>query len=937
MKKFTLIIALVTLVFSMGWSQNVYDTNEPKGDTTNYPYWIEMMQNPDANVFETVDAFEKYWENRPDRKGNGYNPFKRWEWYIKHKMNPDGSRLAPDHDLKAYEVYQKSHLTDREFSGDWENIGPIALPSSSNPYWGNGRINGIAFHPTNADVFYVGAPAGGLWKTEDAGQNWETLTDWQPTLGVSSIVVDYSNPFTIYIGSGDRDSYDAAGMGVFKSTDGGQSWVQRNNGMGNVTVGRLIQHPTNSDVIYASSNGGIFKSTDAGYNWTQKKVGNFKELLFKPDNPSVLYAVRRNWGMYRSTDDGENWQQITSGIPSTYRAVIGVSPSQPDYVYFLATESNAFNGLYRSVDGGDSFELRSDSPNIMGWDCDGGEGGQAWYNLDIAVDPLNAEIIYSGGINCWKSIDGGQTWEVSSNWEDGCGYPVHPDIHVFEYNPLDVKLYVGNDGGVWWTDNGGTTWNRIVDGLAIGQQYKLGQSNMISNHIVTGFQDNGISTYHTDSWVQSEMQADGMECAMDIADTTLGYGCAQFGWLVRRVNDSATTIIAGQDIGGINELGDWVTPFCQHNTNPEVMFLGYQNLWRTNNLLDENPAWNKISNGTGTLLVLEHSAADENVLYFATIDGFYRSDNIMDGTPGFSELSDQLPDIGTITDIVAHPWNQSIVYITQHRKVFKSEDKGLSWEDISGSLPNVNLNDLAFYKRNNIEGLYVASNVGVFFKDEYMEDWVDFSNGLPAAILATEIEIFQHGENPALDRVRISTYGRGLWGTIPYHYQPTADFESSDVAVPTAYAVDFYDKSAGYPQSWSWTFEGGDPSSSSSANPVGIVYNEEGVFEVSLTVTNSEGADTKTIAGYVMVNDTLVNIDDNAINTIRVYPNPVLDIASFSSPEITSLEIYDMMGRLTIRRLNNKIDMTGMKSGVYFVIGFDKYNKPLYKGKIIKK
>ena len=862
MKKITLLVVIVALIGTISQAQNPVDADYSSNDTANFPYWIEMMQNPDANVFETVKAFDKYWENRPDRKGSGYNPFKRWEWYMMHKINPDGSRLAADHDQKAYEAYLASHRSVNEFLGDWENIGPILLPSSPNTFWGNGRINGISFHPTDADIFYIGAPAGGLWKTEDGGQNWEPLTDGQPTLGVSTMVIDYDDPDIIYVGSGDRDAGDAAGMGVFKSTDGGESWAESNNGMGNTTVGRMVQHPTLNNIIFASTSNGIFKTTDGGQNWVQKKSGNSKDILFKPNNPSTLYAVVGS-GFYRSTDTGENWQQITSGLPSggTSRAVIGVSPDQAEYVYFLSTGSTAFNGLYRSIDGGSSFNMRSNSPNIMGWACTGGSGGQAWYDLDMAVDPLDAETVFGGGINCWKSVNGGQNWVMSSNQVGECSaYPVHADLHVLEYNPLDGKLYVGNDGGIWWTDNGGTTWNRITDGLAIGQQYKLGQSQLISNHVTTGYQDNGISTYHTDSWIQSDMYADGMESAMDIADTTLGYGCMQYGRMFRRVNDKATKSIAGQNIGGITEQGRWVTPFCQHETNPNVMFAGYQNVWRTTNLLANQPSWTKISSGTSGISIVEHSPANENIFYYASSTLFYRSDNVMNTTPEFTGLSGFLPETAAITDIEAHPWNQDIVYITQNRKVYRSEDRGFNWEDISGSLPDVNLNDLAYYDRGGQEGLYVATNTGVFFKGENMDDWVEFSDGLPAAILASEVEIFLHADDPTQDRIRISSYGRGAWGSPPYYYQPTAAFESSETQIPTGCAIDFYDRSIGYPQTWSWTFEGGIPSTSSVANPVAIVYGTAGVFEVSLTVTNAEGADTKTITGYITVDDNMLPV-----------------------------------------------------------------------------
>jgi len=222
MKKNILVLSIVALIGTLSLAQNAPDADYSSHDTANYPYWIEMMQNPDVNVFETVEAFEKYWEHRPDRKGNGYKPFKRWEWLMKHKLNPDGSRLSADHDLKAYENYQQGHRGLDEFSGNWENLGPITLPDSPDLFWGNGRVNAVAFHPSDADIFYIGAPAGGMWKTADGGQNWIPLSDEQPTLGVSSIIVDYVNPDVIYVGSGDRDAGDAAGLGVFKSSDGGE-------------------------------------------------------------------------------------------------------------------------------------------------------------------------------------------------------------------------------------------------------------------------------------------------------------------------------------------------------------------------------------------------------------------------------------------------------------------------------------------------------------------------------------------------------------------------------------------------------------------------------------------------------------------------------------------------------------------------------------------
>ncbi len=868
MKKRTLFFSLILL---LGVVANAQTTSpETTNDPSKNPVWIDMMHDQNANFYETVDAFNTYWESRPERKGSGYNPFKRWEWYMKHKINPDGSRIALGHDGKKYTDFVKSNKNISRYSGSWQNIGPIQLPSSPNDFWGNGRINAIAFHPTDANIIFIGAPAGGLWKSVDGGQNWETLTDNQPTLGVSAIVLDYTNPDIIYIGTGDRDAGDAEGLGVFKSIDGGETFTPANSSMSASTVGRMIIHPTNPQTILAATSSGVYKSTDGAITWNQTQGGNMKEIIFQPINPSVVYASSTG-NFYKSSDDGDSFTKITNGTPTgASRGVIDVSADDPNYVYFFTTTSSAYLGTYLSTDGGESFTTQSTSPNVMGWSCNGGSGGQAWYDLDIAVDPTDKDVIYAGGINCWRSADAGQTWTMVSNQTGDCGADgVHADLHVLEWNPLNNNLYVGNDGGIWFTNNDGSSWNRITSGLAIGQQYKLGQSKLLQNHVTTGYQDNGISLFHTDTWIQSDMYADGMEAEMDNSDTTLSYGCMQYGRMYRMVNDKAQTMIAGQGVGGISETGNWITPFCQHETNNEVMFIGYTNLWKTNNLQSGSPSWSRISlgEGAGTVAIVEHSPANENLFYFATTgNSLVRSDNIMESSITYSNLQDLLPGAGIINDIEAHPWDENIVYITRGSGIYKSEDKGASWLNITENLPNINLNDLAFYNRNKVEGLYVATNIGVFFKDEFMTEWVMYSDGLPEAILVTEVEIYLDSEDRTADRIRGSSYGRGLWGSPTYYYEPTADFEASETNIPAGCAIDFFDRSQGYPHSWEWTFEGGTPATSNLPNPTGVIFENAGSFEVSLTVMNPDGSNEKIVAGYITVEEGLLPTVEFASN-----------------------------------------------------------------------
>ena len=849
-------IIITVLFYLLIGSLSAQDNSTSTKDNSEYPYWIDMMQDESVNFYEVQEAFEAYWEKREITKGSGWKPFKRWEWWTERHIYPDGTRHEADKVYKEYMAYLDKNPQAKDSNGDWTNLGPIFVPSKG--YEGLGRINAIAFHPTDPDIVYIGAPAGGLWKYDGTAGGWTSTTDNQPTLGVSAIVIDWNNTDNIYMGTGDRDAGDAPGMGVFRSTDGGLTWEPWNDGMGNRTVGRMIQHPANSNIIYAATTGGLYKTTDAGANWVFKHNGGTKEVVFKPNDPSVLYAGG-NGKFYKSTDDGETWVQITNGIPNGSRSVIAVTLDDPEYVYCLLSTGDSYLGIYRSTNSGQSFTEMSNSPNIMSWGCNGGDGGQAWYDLDVAVDPNDKDVVFAGGVNCFKSTNGGTTWNISSHWWGDCSVPaVHADLHVLEYNPLNGRLYAGNDGGIYFTSNGGSSWPEITDGLPISQVYKIGQSRTNIDRVINGYQDNGTSTYYgTNNW-QTTGGGDGMECEFDHNDESYNYHTIYYGDIYRKYNNGAQHQVGGEGIHGITESGGWITPFCLHEGNSNIMFGGYQNIWRAEGVKTNNFTWQKLTTaGGGNIDVVEHSPADYDLFYYARNGQLYRSDNVMDDTPAWTTLSTYLPGSGDVFDVECHPFDPEIVYITRSNGVYVSQNRGYSWTDISGSLPEINMNTIAFYE-NSIDGIYVGSDAGVYYRDASMDDWTMFSNGLPVDASVNEIEIYHNPDNPANDVIRAGTYGRGLWSSPVWHGQPVADFTSEETTVPVGCEVDFYDLSEGVPTSWSWTFEGATPSTSNDKDPAGIVYLSQGTFDVTLTVSNEEGTDTKTLSGYMTVSETAV-------------------------------------------------------------------------------
>ncbi len=866
MKKRLIFPIIILLFCSISFAQST-SINFDKGNPSEYPYWIEMMQDPNANFHQTVEVFNEYWEDREITRGCGYKPFKRWENHWKDRLNEDGTRNLSNSAYKAYFDFVANNSRAVSYAGDWENLGPIQQPGNAGTGQpnGNGRVNAIAFHPTDPDIIYVGAPAGGVWKTTDGGNNWGSTTDDLPTLGVSSLVVNYNNPNIVYMGTGDRDAGDAVGMGVMKSTDAGDTWTFINDGMSSATVGRLIMHPNSENTLLAATSAGMFKTYDAGNSWTKTQGGNFKEVVYKTDDPTVVFASSAGF-FYRSGNSGNTWVKITSGIGSVSRGVIGLTPANPDVVYYLTTSGSEYSGIYKSTDAGLNFTLMSNSPNILSWGCNGGSGGQGWYDLDVAVDPNDENVVYAGGVNVFKSTDGGTTWDINSHWYGDCGVPaVHADCHVLEYSDVDGRLYAGNDGGIYWTDNGGTTWTEITSGLAISQIYKIGQAATNKDKVMNGYQDNGTATYLGDpDGFLTVMGGDGMDCAYDHSDDSYAYGEYYNGQGISRIYNNQNQGGIG---GGISENGAWVTPLALDVNDAESMFVGMKNLWVSHNIRDNNVQWSRISYDLGgsnssNISVIEQSEADDNIFYIAR-DGnaFFRSDNVQDANVSWVDISSYLPTAGSPTDIETSPIHADVVYITINGGVYKSENRGINWQNISYNLPSTNLNTIEFYKNSN-EGLYVGSEAGIFYMDADMTEWILFSDGFPLSSKVTELEFFYDPSSPANDAIRASTYGRGLWTSPTYYGSLTADFVASETQIPIGCGIDFEDLSSGVPHEWAWTFDGGNPATSNEKNPTDVTYDQPGTYMVTLTVSNPDGTDTKTINEYITVSADMVPLVD---------------------------------------------------------------------------
>ena len=569
-------------------------------------------------------------ENGKKSKVPNWKLSKRWEYYWEQRINQTTGEFPTTNSAIEHEKYLKEQnaLNKTTYSESWTNLGTNA---SGGGYAGLGRINCVAFHPTDVNTFWVGSPSGGIWKTTNGGTNWTILNNNQTVIGVSDIIIpsDYATSNTLYIATGDRDGgsmwslgggqgNDNNSIGVLKSTDGGATW--NTTGLSYAAssikrVFRLLIHPTNNQILLASTTDGIYKTTDGGTTWVQKSLNVWCDMEFKPGDPSIICASSTGYGstyVNRSTDTGENWS-LFSVAASGRRGELAVSLSDPTVVYLLAANSGGgVYGVYKSTNSGASFSVvNSGSPiGMLGYftDGSGGSGGQGSYDWCIAVDPTNVNTVFIGGITTWKSTDGAVTFTANTNWTSHpfyniSGVPeVHADKHALVYQN-STTLFEGNDGGIYKTTNGGTNWTDLSNGLVISQIYRIGISQTDANVVLTGLQDNGSKKYigALNTWVDVT-GGDGMECIVDFNNaTTYMYATYVNGEIYRNTDgfSTFTTTTISANIPGGQPVGFWVTPYIMNPTNAAILFAGYDKVWKTTNRGD---SWTSASQVLSLLL-----------------------------------------------------------------------------------------------------------------------------------------------------------------------------------------------------------------------------------------------------------------------------------------------------------------------------------------------
>jgi photosystem II stability/assembly factor-like uncharacterized protein len=745
----------------------------------------------------------------------------------------------------------------------WRSIGPIGQ---------GGRVDDIAVHPTDTRTYYVGFATGGLWKTVNNGTTFESIFDEYGTHSIGAIGIAPSNPDVIYVGTGEANNRQSSsfGAGVYRSTDAGASFelvgLQETQ-----SIARVIVHPTDANTVWIAATGrlfganperGVFKSTDGGRTWNHvlavDEDTGATDLIIDPSDPKRLFAAmyqrRRSEccfvgggpgsGIWASEDAGESWIRLEgAGLPTGTmgRIALATTPADPDVIYAqievaadkvdpLTADDRAawealaeddelppdpqWNGVWRSTDGGDSWEFRSN------------ENGRPMYFSQIRVSPSDPDLLYTVDQRVQKSRDGGQTWETLN----GFG---HVDQHALWINPADHDhILLGNDGSVDVTYDQGETWESLRS-WAVGQPYHVSVDMQRPYWVCTGLQDNGSwcgpsSNRGSDILPQDWFRAgggDGFYTQIDPTNPNIIYSESQNG-NVRRMDLSTGEQVTIRPRGpggrgggreGRNPEGNirpvpaegtqirwnWNTPILLSPHNPStiyvagnrffisrdrgdtwsmtadltkavdrdgMMVMGVRNSVPRCRQLDRGEECNLsrndgVSNWSTGASIAESSVVP-GVLWLGTDDGNIQVSR--DGGVTWREVSRNLPGGTTryyVSRVEASHFDAATAYVSidGHKSgdlrpyVYVTRDYGESWESISSNLPEYgNVNTVRQDPRNP-DILYAGTEFGFFISGEEGQAWHPFMNGLPVVRVD---DVLVH---PRDNDLVLATHGRSIY------------------------------------------------------------------------------------------------------------------------------------------------------------------------------
>jgi hypothetical protein len=714
-------------------------------------------------------------------------------------------------------------------SGTWSLVGPNPISNGVNY---SGRIPAIAVDKTTSGastVIYLGGANGGVWKSTNNGTSWTPLGDTQSSLAIGAIAIDPNNNQVIYAGTGEpnqsQDSY--YGVGVLKSTNGGTTWTLYGNalfGTRTNSISRIVVNPLNSNQLFASSSLGLTTSTDAGVTWTKMTAGlpnsgNFVAddvVIDASSSPIKIYTIGRSgfggtgYGVYKSSDGGASFAQQTTGLPAAasnfnYRSRMAIAPSNPNVLYLVTVNSSyklyssgTYNGGYWTTDGGATWN----SMAAMTADpADGGFGGQGWYDLNVAVDPLNDSLIYVAGVDVHSATNARGTsatggWRNITNVYSSPNSGIHPDQHALAFGACAAspcRLYVGNDGGIFYTDNGNAaaasvTYTNLNNALAIAEFVggDIGPNFGTTPLALGGTQDNGTMRYNGAAVWPVVRGGDGGFARINYSNPSVMYG-EQYSLSIARSTNGGTSW--SSITSGITGTPLFYAPFNIDRTDSNHLVYGTD---RVNETLNGTSPWYQGSaqlEGGTQISALAIAPSNGAVIYAGLTNGhIYKTTAGKSGSSAaYTQVSTGIGSNQWVNDFFIDPADPNTVYVVTGRFyrasgtgfIYKTTNGGTSWSSISSNLPNLPVNSIAAYTSTVGRVLVVGNDAGVFFSTNDGSTWSALNNGLPLSAV-NQVVI-----DPALTTILAFTHGRSVWKlALTTGVVPTATNTATNTPVP---------------------------------------------------------------------------------------------------------------------------------------------------------
>jgi photosystem II stability/assembly factor-like uncharacterized protein len=748
-------------------------------------------------------------------------PQEAQQFFVRQRRPLGRTDLPVDHlytefaKLKARERVLASRGGKGAVPGDilgWGSIGPGNV---------GGRTRAIVIDPTDPNTMYAAGVTGGIWKSTNAGASWTVTDDLLPNLAVSTIAMDPTDPNVLYAGTGEgvfASWSKHRGLGIFKSTDAGATWTLLPGTVEGVPEGafyfvnKIVISPNDHNRIYAATMTGVWRSLDAGQTWSIVLLNPWMltgsgvpetngcyvgctDLAVRTDrSPDVLFAAFGSYykdGLYRSEDGGDSWIEFQTSAEQG-RITIAIAPSDNNRLYLLMSQnySAAWGRVYsvfRSDDGGDSWYSSLDfSHPFSEWllsyvaiatGCYDHPViySQGWYDNIIAVDPVDPDIVWVGGIDIYRSDDGGQTFGLAEYWFFYMEDPIpttytHVDNHAIVFHPdydgtTNQIMYVGSDGGIYKTANAraATTqeecpigpdpgpppeivWESCNYGYGVTQYYH-GDAGVDTPMFVGGAQDNGSSRVLAadtpDNW-RMIYGGDGGYVAIDPTNSQRLFIEIQGFPQIRVSHDGGDTFALAVD--GITDTdGLFITPYAMDQNDPDILWTGGGRPWRTT---DGAVSWAPAGPNfptTDSLSAVAIAPSDSNVVYLGFEDGYIvRTTNALDPVPDWTLYTNGLIGGAWVSSVAVDPTQPDIAYCTYSTygvpHVFRKNRGSNQWTPIDGTAPD-GIPDIPAHwiavRPCDVRQLYVGTELGMFASDDGGATWDPVNTGLAHTIVET--------------------------------------------------------------------------------------------------------------------------------------------------------------------------------------------------------